>query len=115
MGREADPGHFYTIYTDSGGAIPAGLTGESDGDPKLFAAIRKGSARTKVRRVECGPDVVARLRSATKGDVVVEVEQIEPGCHVLAILIELADALGEELQRFNVAIRAAPAEIGAPL
>ena len=39
--------------------------------------------------------------------MIVEVEQIEPGFHVLARVIELGDAPGEYLERFNVAVRAA--------
>ena len=39
--------------------------------------------------------------------MIVEVEQIEPGFHVLARVIELGDARGEYLERFNVVVRAA--------
>jgi hypothetical protein len=96
-------------------SLPTGEVGRRSGKCSPPFARQCASPSTPVRRVECGRDVVARLRSATKGDVVVEVEQVEPGCNVLAILIKVADALGEELQRFNIAVRAALAEIGAPL
>jgi hypothetical protein len=47
--------------------------------------------------------------------VIVEVEQIEPGFHVLARVIELGDAPGEYLERFNVAVRAALGNVGKRL
>ena len=56
-----------------------------------------------------------RLRFPAEGDVIVEVEQIEPGFHVLARVIELGDAPGEHFERFNVAVRAALGKVGRRL
>ena len=47
--------------------------------------------------------------------MIVEVERIEPGFHVLARVIELGDAPGEHLERFNVAVRAALGNVGRRL
>jgi hypothetical protein len=55
------------------------------------------------------------LRFPAEGDVIVEVEQIEPGFHVLACVIELGDAPGEHLERFNGAVRAALGNVGRRL
>src|SRR5450432_3914518 len=55
------------------------------------------------------------LRLPTKGDVIVEVEIIEPGFHILPGLADIADALGEKLKRLGVAIRAAFVQPGAPV
>src|SRR3954447_8305443 len=48
-----------------------------------------------------------RLRFAAKSDVIVEVDEIEPGLHVLAFLRKLADVLREILKGFHVSARAA--------
>ena len=56
-----------------------------------------------------------RLRFPAEGDVIVEVEQIEPGFHVLARVIELGDAPGEHFERFNVAVRASLGKVGRRL
>ena len=56
-----------------------------------------------------------RLRCPAEGDVIVEFEQIEPGFHVLARVIELGDALSEHLERFNVPVRAALGNVGSRL
>jgi hypothetical protein len=47
--------------------------------------------------------------------VIVEVEQIEPGFHVLARVIELGDVPGEHLERFNVAVWASLGKVGRRL
>src|SRR5204863_434353 len=49
-----------------------------------------------------------------KGDVVVKIDEIEPGLHVFAVLGELADVLGEILERLDVAARAAASDERAP-
>src|SRR4030081_156749 len=56
-----------------------------------------------------------RLRFPAERDVIVEVEVIVPGFHVFARLADVADALGEKLERFHIAIRAALIVISAPL
>ena len=57
----------------------------------------------------------ARSGLASERDEVVQVEQIEPGLHVLARFVEVTDALGKHLKRFHVAIRTAFGKVGAPL
>ena len=47
--------------------------------------------------------------------MIVEVEQIEPGFHVLPRVIELGDAPGEHLERFKVAVRAELGNVGRRL
>ena len=47
--------------------------------------------------------------------MVVEVEVVEPGFHILPVFRHAADALGEEFNRFHVAIRTAFVVPGAPL
>lgn len=47
--------------------------------------------------------------------MIVEVEQVEPDLDVFAVLVELADAPGKELEGLDIAIPAALAEVGAPL
>ena len=47
--------------------------------------------------------------------MIVEVERIEPGFHVLARVIELGDAAGEHLERFNVTVGAALGNVGRRL
>ena len=47
--------------------------------------------------------------------MIVEAEQIETGFHVLARVIELGDAPGEHLERFNVAVWAALGKVGRRL
>ena len=56
-----------------------------------------------------------RLRFPAEGDVIVEVKQIEPGFHVLGRVIEVGDAPGEHLERFNVVVRAALGNVGGRL
>src|ERR1700704_4191211 len=56
-----------------------------------------------------------RLRFPAESDVIVEVEVIVPGFHVFARLADGADGLGEKLEGFNIAIRAALIVISAPL
>jgi hypothetical protein len=56
-----------------------------------------------------------RLRFPAKGDVIVEVEIIVPGFHILPGLTDIADAFGKKLQRFHIAIGAALIVISAPL
>ncbi|MEY2439589.1 MAG: hypothetical protein QOI34_974, partial [Verrucomicrobiota bacterium] len=54
-------------------------------------------------------------RFAAEGDVIVEVEQIEPRFHVLARFIEFADSLGKKLQRLDIAVRGALIKVSTPL
>src|SRR5215212_6372912 len=49
---------------------------------------------------------VLPLRLAAEGDVIVEVNDVEPGLHVLAFLRKFADVLCEILKRFHVPARA---------
>jgi hypothetical protein len=44
---------------------------------------------------------------AAEGDVVIEVEVVEPRAHIFAVATERRDASGEELERLDIAIRAA--------
>ena len=46
-------------------------------------------------------------RLAAKGDVIVEVEVVEPGLGVLASLAATGDPPGKELQRFHFTVRPA--------
>jgi hypothetical protein len=55
-----------------------------------------------------------RLRFPAEGDVIVEVEQIEPGFHVLARLLNWA-MRPANIERFNVAARAALGNVGKRL
>src|SRR4030095_9456784 len=70
-------------------SLPTGGVGRRSEKFSPPSARQCASQSMPVRRAECGRDVVARLCSANKGDVVVE--QVEPVCHVLATLIEIAD------------------------
>jgi len=47
--------------------------------------------------------------------VIVEVEVIKPRFHIFSSLADIAYALGEKLQRFDIAIRSAFVVVGAPM
>src|SRR4051795_9376409 len=51
---------------------------------------------------------VLPLRLAAEGDVIVQVNEVEPGLHVFAFLRKFADVLCEILKRFHVSARAPP-------
>src|ERR1051326_8657102 len=55
-----------------------------------------------------------RLRFAAKGDVIVEIDQIEPGLYVFAFLGKFPDIFGEVLQRFDVTAWTTARHEGAP-
>src|SRR5450432_2692446 len=69
--------------------------------------MRKASPAIQWRRAAYG--------FPAEGDVIVEVEVVEPGFHIFTGLAQIADALSEKLQRFHVAVRAALVEASAPL
>src|SRR4051812_40278187 len=71
-------------------------------------------------REACADSRPASLSSAldswfpAEGDVVVEIDEIKPGLHVFAVLGELADVLGEILERLDITTRAAASHERAP-
>src|SRR5215470_1800430 len=108
--------------------------------PYLTALIRPSAAMRNSAGSPVGPPVMARLNLlpiplkaahsarhetfssksyysgfAAEADEVVKFEQVGPGLNVFAGLGEFGDGLGEELQRFRVAVRAAAIYVIAPL
>lgn len=57
----------------------------------------------------------AELSFPAKSDVIIKVEQVEPGLHIFSGWVKLFHTIGEHLERFDVTVRAALGKISAPL
>ena len=55
------------------------------------------------------------LRFLAEGDVIVDLQQVERGLHILARLIELGHAPGEHREPFNVVVAAVVGNVGRRL
>src|SRR5256885_2083121 len=51
---------------------------------------------------------------AAESDVVVQIDELEPGLNIFAVLREVADVLGEGLKRLDITARSAACHIRAP-
>ena len=78
--------------------------------------VRAGLAgKLEGKKVKVEIAAKEKLRLPAESDVIVKIEVIVPRFHVFARLTDVADAFRKELERFDVAIRAALIVISAPL